>query len=153
MHIYKSTTLIRRPLNEVFEFFSKAENLNEITPPMLRFKILSPLPIEMKKGTLIDYSIVMHGIPFKWKTKITDWNPGVSFTDEQLKGPYRVWRHQHVFAAEGEFTRMTDIVYYLSPGWIFEPLIEKFFIKKKVKEIFSFRELKLKQLFPENSMA
>lgn len=148
MHTFQTSTLIKRPVQEVFDFFSKAENLNEITPPMLKFKILSPLPIQMKKGTLIDYSIVLHGVPFKWKTEITEWNPGVSFVDEQLKGPYSIWRHRHVFIAEGEYTRMMDTVHYESPGWIFEPLIDKFFVRKRVEEIFTFREKKLSLLFP-----
>lgn len=148
MHLFQSSTLIKRPIDEVFDFFSKAENLNELTPPFLKFKILTPLPLEMKKGTFIDYSISLNGLPFRWKTLISDWNPGVSFVDEQLKGPYKIWRHTHKFKSEGEFTRMTDDVVYLSPGGILEPLIDRLFVKKKVQEIFRYREKKLMELFP-----
>jgi len=149
MHEYKTTTLIKRPINEVFDFFSKAENLNVLTPPMLEFKILTPLPIEMGKGTLIDYSIKLNGIPFKWKTEITEWKEGQFFVDEQLKGPYRIWKHRHSFESIGEYTQMIDTVQYLSPGWILEPLIDKLFIRKKVEEIFSYRNQKLKDIFRE----
>ncbi len=74
-HIFEKTTVINRPLAEVFEFFSKAENLEKLTPSFLNFKILTPQPIKMFAGTLIDYQIKLNGIPFKWRTKITLWEP------------------------------------------------------------------------------
>ena len=97
MHILTKTTVINKPLSEVFEFFSNAENLNKITPPDMQFKILTPLPIIIKKGTLIDYKIKVNGIPFNWQTEISEWEPNKRFVDKQLKGPYRVWIHEHTF--------------------------------------------------------
>jgi ligand-binding SRPBCC domain-containing protein len=146
-HYLVTTTIIDKPIGEMFDFFSKAENLNKITPPELSFNILTPLPFEMKKGTLIDYKIKLNGIPMKWKTKISVWEPPFRFIDEQLKGPYVKWIHEHRFESLGNKTRMTDTIEYLSPGWILEPVINKLFVENKVKAIFNYRETKLKELF------
>ena len=148
MHLFESTTLIKRPIEEVFDFFGKAENLNELTPPFLHFKILSALPLKMQKGTRIDYSIRLNGIPFRWKTLISEWNPMQSFVDEQIKGPYKVWKHTHKFEKEGEFTRMTDSVFYQCPGGFLESWVNRFFVRKKMEQIFSYRKEKLQILFP-----
>jgi ligand-binding SRPBCC domain-containing protein len=148
-HVLETTTFINRPLEEVFAFFSKAENLNELTPPELHFTIDTPLPIKMFPGTLIDYSIRLSGIPFKWKTRITKWEPPFEFVDEQIKGPYVRWHHTHTFKASNGGTIMTDRVEFLSPGWILEPLINALFIQKKVESIFKYRESQLKRIFPD----
>ncbi|MBL7883349.1 MAG: SRPBCC family protein [Bacteroidia bacterium] len=147
MHILKRETIINKPIQEVFDFFSKAENLNKITPPNMNFKILTPLPIQMKKGTLIDYRIKVNSIPFKWKTEITDWNPPFRFIDTQLKGPYNTWIHEHIFEERDEKTIMMDIVQFKSPGWFLEPIIHLLFIEKKVKAIFDYREEQLLRIF------
>jgi ligand-binding SRPBCC domain-containing protein len=147
MHILTKTTIINKPLSEVFEFFSNAENLNKITPPDMQFKILTPLPIIIKKGTLIDYKIKVSGIPFNWQTEITEWEPNKRFVDKQLKGPYRVWIHEHTFEEKDGKTIMNDHVQFLSPGWLLEPIINKLFIEKKVKGIFAYREKILTNLF------
>ena len=76
---------IKAPLKNVFDFFSKPENLKEITPSKLNFKILTPTPISMKEGTLIDYTIKLIGIPLHWRTLITKFDPPNQFIDEQLK--------------------------------------------------------------------
>ena len=148
-HTIIRKTIIKRPLEEVFQFFSKAENLNLLTPLELSFKILTPLPIKMQAGTLIDYRIKLNGIPFNWRTEISTWKVNECFVDQQLKGPYKIWHHTHSFTAVKEGTLMIDEVKYLSPGWILEPLIEKFFIKKKVEGIFDYRNSKLKEIFPD----
>lgn len=147
MHILTKTTVINKPLSEVFEFFSNAENLNKITPPDMQFKILTPLPIIIKKGTLIDYKIKVNGIPFNWQTEISEWEPNKRFIDKQLKGPYRVWIHEHTFEEKDGKTIMNDHVQFLSPGWFLEPIINKLFIEKKVKGIFAYREKILTNLF------
>ncbi len=147
MHFLTTTTVINKPLSEVFEFFSNAENLNKITPPDMQFKILTPLPIIIKKGTLIDYKIKVNGIPFNWQTEITEWEPNKRFIDKQLKGPYRVWIHEHTFEEKDGKTIMNDHVQFLSPGWFLEPIINKLFIEKKVKGIFAYREKILTNLF------
>ncbi|MCU0423272.1 MAG: SRPBCC family protein [Bacteroidia bacterium] len=147
-HILTRTTIIKKPLLEVFDFFSKAENLNVLTPPELHFTILTPLPIQMKNGALIDYSIKLNGIPFKWKTEIEIWNPPHQFVDQQLKGPYVRWHHTHNFKSlDDHTTEMTDIVEYLSPGWILEPVITALIVRKRVEAIFDYREKKLHEIF------
>ena len=145
-HILEKTTFINQPLDKVFDFFSKAENLNKITPPELSFKIITPLPIKMQKGTLIDYKIKVEGIPMLWRTEISDWNPPYYFIDSQLKGPYVKWVHEHHFESVDNGTKMTDKVTFRSPGWIFEPIIHYLIVKNKVEKIFEYREKILKDI-------
>jgi ligand-binding SRPBCC domain-containing protein len=147
-HKLETVTIINKPLDEVFAFFSKAENLNAITPPELDFKILTPTPIKMYPGTLIDYRIKLNGIPFKWRTEICVWEPPYRFVDQQLKGPYQKWHHTHAFKDLGDGrTEMTDTVLYQSPGWILEPIIHHLFVKKRVEAIFKYREETLLKIF------
>ena len=105
---------VSKPIEEVFEFFSDAGNLETITPEFLNFRILSQLPIEMEVGALIDYRLRLYGIPFRWRTKISHWEPPVRFVDEQMRGPYRQWHHEHTFETVAEGTLCKDLVHYLS---------------------------------------
>jgi len=145
----ETETLVPAPLDEVFEFFSRAENLEAITPEFLRFKILTPLPIEMKPGALIEYRLRLFGLPVRWVTKITVWEPGVRFVDVQLKGPYAKWEHEHRFAAEGGQTRMGDTVEYALPGGPLGPLVHALFVRKRVESIFSHRGDVIRRRFGE----
>ncbi len=131
---------LARPVDELFAFFSKAENLQELTPGWMKFRILTPLPIEMKVGTLIDYRIGVHGVPMRWRTLISDWQPGVRFVDDQLKGPYLKWHHTHTFEA-GEKdgvagTWLGDSVRYrVLMGW----LVHGVLVKRDLQKIFDYR--------------
>ncbi len=135
---------IEKPLSEVFDFFSKAENLEYLTPDFLQFKITSPKPIEMKVGALIDYRLKLHGIPFKWRSEITEYSPGVSFVDEQRKGPYLYWKHLHSFAENEQGTLVKDKVSY---GVLGGTLVHGLFVKRNLKEIFTYRGEKLAAYF------
>lgn len=146
-HFLKSQIQINKPIGEVFQFFSKAENLNLLTPPELNFKIITPLPIVLKCGAIIDYRIQLSGFPFSWKTEITKWNPPNQFVDTQLQGPYQTWIHEHKFESKDGYTIMHDLVEYKAKGWIFEPLIHRFFVAKRVKKIFAYRTLQINRLF------
>lgn len=146
-HILIRKTLIKKEIVKVFEFFSKAENLNKVTPPMLGFKIITKLPVEMKKGTIIDYKIKLNGIPLSWRTEITKWDPPFLFEDIQARGPYKLWIHEHRFQEINGSTEMTDTVKYLSPGGIFEFIPHNLIVKKKVESIFNYREKIFKELF------
>lgn len=118
-----------------------------ITPPALHFKILSPKPLDMKLNTCIDYKIKLGLLTFRWHSEITEWNPPYRFKDVQLKGPYKVWEHVHSFEEKDGVTYMTDEVKYLSPGLFLEPLIDKFFVRKRIEEIFRYRQYKIEVFF------
>ena len=144
-HLFTTSTILEKSRDEVFPFFSNAENLEKITPPDLNFQILSPLPIEMKVGAIIDYQIKLMGVSFKWKTEITKWNPPYSFEDVQLKGPYRQWIHTHTFEEVEGKTIMTDYVRYALPIWPFGQVAFPF-VSFKIKQIFKHRNKVIHQL-------
>ena len=138
-HILEREQIIKRPIEEVFDFFADAVNLEKITPPQLNFHIITPQPIDIKKGTLIEYQLKLRGVPIKWKTEITQWNPPFDFVDSALKSPYKQWIHLHTFEenANGE-TIMRDKVRYRLP---FEPLgdLAHWYVKIELKKIFDYR--------------
>ncbi|HEY2006490.1 MAG TPA: SRPBCC family protein [Solirubrobacteraceae bacterium] len=127
------------PRDEVFEFFAAARNLERLTPPWLRFEVLTPEPIEMRAGTVIDYRLQVHGLPLRWRSRIEEWDPGHSFIDRQVRGPYGLWRHRHTFAADGQGTIVGDSVDYGLPlgpvGEIAHPL----FVRRDLERIFDYR--------------
>ena len=139
--------ILTKPIHEVFPFFANSENLNAVTPPWLNFEILTSLPIAMKIGTKVDYRLSLHGIPIRWRSEITEWNPPHKFTDVQLKGPYRFWKHEHFFVSEGNQTRMIDRVEYAIPGWIFAPIVHSLFVKRDLEKIFDYREREFLEIF------
>src|SRR5437899_1538566 len=102
-------------LEEVFAFFACVENLEAITPEWLHFRILSVRPQPVQEGTLISYALRVRGLPVRWTSEIVEWNPPHMFVDMQVRGPYKLWRHTHRFAAEGNSTRITDEVQYALP--------------------------------------
>ena len=141
---FNQEQLIKKPIEEVFEFFSDARNLQAITPPWLSFDVLSPQPIELQAGTLIDYKLKVRGIPFRWQTEITEWEPPIRFVDIQKRGPYNKWHHTHVFKAEKGGTRIFDDIEYAVPGG---SLVHKLFVRRDVTKIFEYRKAKLDELF------
>ena len=146
-HILERKQIIEHPLAEVFEFFANAGNLEKITPPELNFQIITPQPIDIKKGAFIDYQLKLRGIPITWKTEITQWNPPFDFIDSALKSPYKQWIHLHTFeeGTSGE-TIMKDIVRYRLP---LEPFgdIAHFYVKKELKYIFDYCYKVIKEIF------
>ena len=133
------------PLDTVFAFFGDAGNLDAITPPWLHFKILTPQPIEMGQGTLIDYRIRIHGIPIRWRTRINAWEPPFRFVDEQISGPYRLWIHEHTFAERDGGTLIRDVVRYATP---FDALLHDRFVRPDIERIFAFRKEAIERHFP-----
>lgn len=114
-HTLHTEQWLARPLEDVFGFFANAANLEQITPDELRFRILSPQPIEMRVGALINYQLRLAGIPFRWRSEITAWDPPYAFEDTQIKGPYGSWVHRHVFEERDGGTLITDHVRYALP--------------------------------------
>lgn len=151
MH-YRLTTRFELPLprKEVFDFFAKAENLERITPDDLKFRILTPGPISINESTLIDYRLKLSGIPFRWQTLISRWEPSREFVDEQLRGPYHTWIHRHRFIESANGTIVEDEVRFRLPFHPFSSVLLPF-IGRKLKHIFRYREKAIrKELLDEN---
>jgi len=146
VHLLRTTARIERPVDEVFEFFAAAENLERITPPSLRFRIVTPLPLEMRVGALIDYRLRLNGVPFSWRTEITEWNPPHAFTDSQLRGPYHTWIHRHTFEADGKATIMVDEVRHRLPLWPFGEVALPL-VRRQLRSIFTYRTSALEKIF------
>lgn len=141
VHTLETDTWLARPIDEVFAFFGDAHNLQRITPPFLNFRILTPAPITMGVGTLIDYRIKLRGVPITWRTRISAWEPSRRFIDEQLKGPYRTWIHEHTFEPETRDgvagTLCRDLVTYSAPGG---SLIHRTLVRPDLERIFRYRQ-------------
>ncbi len=132
------------PPQDLFPFFADAANLEALTPPWLNFRILTPLPIEMRPGALIRYQIRVRGVPFGWLTEISEWDPPRGFVDEQRKGPYHLWHHRHGFQPLDGGTLATDVVHYWPKGG---RLADRLFVRRDVARIFAYRTEKLLELF------
>ncbi len=145
---YSLTTHQWFPLKkeELFKFFSDAQNLEAITPPWLNFKILNVSTENIQEGTLLDYKISLHGFPIKWRTKIIDWNPPAEFVDTQLKGPYKLWHHTHTFQEVNGGVLMTDRVLYQIPYSVAGNLANPLLVDRDVKKIFQFRKTEIAKL-------
>ncbi|MBS0205038.1 MAG: SRPBCC family protein [Planctomycetes bacterium] len=132
-----------RGIEEVFEFFADACRLEEITPPWLHFQVQTPKPVPMHAGSLIDYTLKLHGVPIRWRTEISEWAPPFRFVDCQLKGPYRLWRHLHTFEERDGGTFVRDHVDYRVPGG---PLVHWLFVRPDLNRIFTYRRQTLQKL-------
>ena len=148
MKIYrlKREQTLTASLDEVFAFFADAHNLETITPPLLKFQVLTPAPIQMNVGTLIDYKLRIHGLPMRWQSRISVWDPPHCFVDEQLRGPYRKWHHTHTFETTDQGTHCRDIVDYAVPGGA---IVHQLMVKRDVNTIFNYRRRILAQTFGE----
>lgn len=149
IHVLEREIELRRPLAAVFPFFADPGNLEALTPPWLRFRIVTPRPIAMAAGATIDYRLRVRGIPLRWRSRITEYDPPHRFVDEQVAGPYRLWVHEHLFEEAGGVTLVRDRVRYAVPGgeWIHRMLV-----RPDVERIFTFRHARLRALFdPESS--
>jgi len=129
---------------EIFQFFADPHNLDRLTPPWLQFKILSPANTAMGKGTLLDYRLRLRGVPIRWQSEISVWEPPHRFVDRQIKGPYKLWVHEHTFAADGGGTLVGDNVEYAVPGGT---LVQKFLVAPDIARIFDYRHKILEALF------
>jgi len=146
----KSELAIQKSIDEVFSFFQEPKNLSKITPSNLDFNIITPSPIVMKVGTLIDYTIKVIGIKIHWRTLISSFNPPHDFVDEQLRGPYKYWHHKHEFVSCGEETIIRDNVTYALPFGVFGRLAHKVFVFRQLCKIFDYRARIIKSIFENN---
>jgi TIGR01777 family protein len=139
----RKTQWIARPPHEVFPFFADANNLERITPPWLKFRILNP-GVEMQRGALINYRLHVHGIPLCWQSEITEWEPPYRFVDVQRRGPYSLWVHEHRFEPHDGGTLVQDTVQYAAPGGT---LLRQIFIDRDLDSIFKYRRQRLEEHF------
>lgn len=144
---FRCEQLVPHPIHEVFEFFSRAENLQAITPDWLNFEILKVDPSPVRKGTLIDYKLRLHGLPLRWQSEVVEWDPPHTFIDVQVRGPYKLWHHTHRFVAEGNSTRIVDEILYQLPFGMLGALAHWLMVRRDVEKIFSFRQQKIASLF------
>lgn len=145
-YVLRTACTVPRQLEEVFAFFSDATNLETLTPPHLKFQVLTPAPLEMREGLHIEYRLRVHGIPLRWTSEITVWDPPHRFIDEQRRGPYRYWRHEHSFEARQDGTRVIEVVHYSAPGGA---LVHRYVVQRDLQRIFLFRQHKLAEIFGE----
>ena len=138
VHTLTREQILDRPPEEVFPFFADARNLEAITPPLLRFRVVDVDPMEMGVGALIQYRLRIRGLPLDWLTMIEAWEPGVSFVDRQLVGPYRLWHHTHSFEERSGGTLMRDVVRYALPLWPLGELAAPL-ARRELAAIFDFR--------------
>lgn len=125
--------------DEVFAFFGDARNLEAITPPLLRIRVIDPDAIAMGTGTLIRYRLRVHRVPVGWLTAIREWDPPHRFVDEQLRGPYALWHHTHSFERDGDATIMRDVVRYALPLGALGELARRLFVARDLEAIFDYR--------------
>lgn len=131
-------------IDEVWPFFADAHNLERLTPRLLCFALVTPGPIEMTVGTLIDYNLRIRGIPVRWQSAITAWEPPHRFVDEQRRGPYRCWIHEHTFTPDGGGTVARDFVRYDHFGGRF---VNNLWVKHDLQKIFRYRDRQLRKIF------
>lgn len=147
LHRLHRKQFVPRPLEEVFPFFERPENLEWLTPALLKFRILTPSPVPMHVGSLIDYTIRVHGVPVHWRTLVTENNPPHRFVDQSLKGPYAIWHHAHDFRTVEGGTEIEDTVDYALPLGLLGELAHAWFVRRDLEAIFDFRARAVAQEF------
>jgi ligand-binding SRPBCC domain-containing protein len=149
MSIYtlRREQFIARPVADVFPFFSNTANLQQITPAFLDFTILTPQPVEIRRGTILDYRIRWYFIRILWRTMIVEWKPPHGFVDVQIKGPYKLWRHAHAFEESQGGTRMVDSVSYELPLGILGDIAHSLKVRSDLERIFDYRRDRIQEIF------
>ena len=148
LYTFKKEQKISKSIIDVFDFFSKPENLSVITPNKMDFRILTPSPIEMKEGTLIDYTVKIMSFPIRWRTLITKYDPPNMFIDQQLKGPYSMWHHTHLFEKINDNeTLIKDVILYAVPFSFIGSITHSLYIKRDLEKIFDYRSQEIKRIF------
>lgn len=146
VHEFKSEIWLPGSVEKVFAFFADPTNLDSITPVWLNFRMLTPGPIVMRLGVLLDYKLRVRGFPIRWRSKITAWEPPHRFVDEQIRGPYRRWIHEHNFEARNGGVLVRDHVRYAVP---LDLALHKLLVRPDLERIFAYRRESLRRRFAD----
>ena len=150
VHVFHREQRLSGSPDAVFAFFADARNLETITPPLLRFRLLTPDPIEMRAGTFLQYALRLRGVPVRWDTLIQSWQPPRRFVDVQVRGPYRLWHHTHeLVALPAGGTLMRDTVRYAIGGGPLGELARRALVVRDLEAIFAFRAERVPALLAE----
>ena len=148
VHRLNKKQKISKNISEVFDFFSRPENLSKITPKILGFNIMTPSPIKMKEGQLIDYTINILIFPIRWTTMITEYDPPHRFVDQQIKGPYSMWHHTHTFKeVDKNETLIEDVILYTMPLGPVGNIVHSLYVRRDLENIFRYRKKTINEIF------
>jgi ligand-binding SRPBCC domain-containing protein len=139
VHVLERDQVVPLPPAEVFRFYTDVGNLEPLTPPWLHFRVITDPSLELKEGALIEYRLTLHAVPVRWTTRIEEWEPGRRFRDVQLRGPYRLWDHEHEFTLVDGGTLIQDRVRYAIPYGPLGALAHVAFVRRDLRRIFDFR--------------
>ncbi|MDZ7637726.1 MAG: SRPBCC family protein [Bryobacterales bacterium] len=146
-HLLECSMLVPRPLADVFAIYENPSNLGRITPPWLNFRIATKEKITMREGARIDYVIRWMGVPMRWRTVISTYDPPYSFVDEQERGPYSLWRHTHTFEETEEGVLVGDEVRYRLPLGAIGQVAHGSLVAAQLRAIFRYRQKAVAQMF------
>lgn len=153
MYTLRRSITVPGTLDTVFEFFNCPENLEKLTPSNLSFHLLTPSPVAMHNGAVFDYTIGLFGIPMRWTSIITNYDPPHQFVDIQLKGPYAYWHHKHSFEPRGDNVEVTDEIHYEIGFSLFGKMLLRPLVQRQLKSIFAFRAQAIEQLFEHSEVS
>ena len=143
---------VELPIEQTFELYGDASNLERLTPAFLNFRVVSPAPVVMGVGTLIEYRLRLHGVPVRWLTRIEQWEPPHGFVDRQVSGPYALWHHTHEFEADGDATLIRDRVRYRIGFGPLGALAQRLVVRRDLERIFDHRRAAITELIRERGL-
>jgi ligand-binding SRPBCC domain-containing protein len=147
VHLLERSQRVEIPIERAFDLYADSRNLEPMTPPWLHFRLTTPGPVRMEPGTLLEYTLRLHGVPIRWTTRIETWSPPTGFVDTQLKGPYSLWEHTHVFEEDGDgATVVHDRVRYAIPLGPLGALAHRLFVRRDLRRIFDYRAVAFERL-------
>ncbi len=148
-YVLERTQTIKATLDQTWDFFSSPENLNKLTPNNMGFDIMTPKPIpKMYEGQILEYKVrPILNVPIYWKTEISEVRPKYFFIDNQIRGPYKLWKHKHTFEEIGDKVKMTDHVTYIIPMGLIGSLAHWLYVKQRLADIFDYRFKVVDEIF------